>query len=194
MKLLPLNRNQINTNEFLNRLWIRYFLLLRISFLSFRSYVDAISENKEHDRKHRKLDHLIDLAGDGSGVAGGEFVICWFYLIISNIHLQFYLEDDEGIADIQSCIDKVRPVRFGEHLNLYELEVDGAYGLDYCNWMIDCGGEKISIVSSSSMVQNIHPLPFDETDGARFETILIEIGNCVANTLKNKGNDLFPLR
>ncbi|GBC43939.2 beta-lactamase-like protein [Rhizophagus irregularis DAOM 181602=DAOM 197198] len=172
MKLLPLNRNQINTNEFLNRLWIRYFLLLRISFLSFRSYVDAISENKEHDRKHRKLDHLIDLAGDGSGVAG----------------------DDEGIADIQSCIDKVRPVRFGEHLNLYELEVDGAYGLDYCNWMIDCGGEKISIVSSSSMVQNIHPLPFDETDGARFETILIEIGNCVANTLKNKGNDLFPLR
>ncbi|POG79940.1 hypothetical protein GLOIN_2v1522313, partial [Rhizophagus irregularis DAOM 181602=DAOM 197198] len=90
-----------------------------------------------------------------------------------------------SIADIQSCIDKVRPVRFGEHLNLYELEVDGAYGLDYCNWMIDCGGEKISIVSSSSMVQNIHPLPFDETvfsnadDGARFETILIEIGNCV---------------
>ncbi|PKK68253.1 hypothetical protein RhiirC2_547002 [Rhizophagus irregularis] len=68
-----------------------------------------------------------------------------------------------SIADIQSCIDKVRPVRFGEHLNLYELEVDAAYGLDYCNWMIDCGGEKISIVSSSSMVQNIHPLPFDET-------------------------------
>ncbi|PKY58128.1 hypothetical protein RhiirA4_479777, partial [Rhizophagus irregularis] len=68
--------------------------------------------------------------------------------------------------DIQSCIDKVRPVRFGEHLNLYELEVT-AYSSGYClgsaNWMIDCGGEKISIVSSSSMVQNIHPLPFDET-------------------------------
>ncbi|PKY29118.1 hypothetical protein RhiirB3_445623 [Rhizophagus irregularis] len=57
-----------------------------------------MSENKEHDRKHRKLDHLIDLAGDGSGVAGGGFVICWFYLILSNIHLQFYLEDDEGIG------------------------------------------------------------------------------------------------
>ncbi|UZO22445.1 uncharacterized protein OCT59_014808 [Rhizophagus irregularis] len=116
-----------------------------------------------------------------------------------------------SIADIQSCIDKVRPVRFGEHLNLYELEVT-AYSSGYClgsaNWMIDCGGEKISIVSSSSTVQNIHPLPFDETvlnnadviilsdlrdkDGARFETILIEIGNCVANTLKNKGNVLFP--
>ncbi|CAB4391360.1 unnamed protein product [Rhizophagus irregularis] len=118
---------------------------------SFRSYVDAISENKEHDRKHRKLDHLIDLAGDGSGVADDEG-IDW------NVARSLY-----SIADIQSCIDKVRPVRFGEHLNLYELEVDAAYGLDYCNWMIDCGGEKISIVSSSSMVQNIHPLPFDET-------------------------------
>jgi len=50
-------------------------------------------------------------------------------------------------------------------------------------------------VSSSSTVQSIHPLPFDETvfnnadviifsdlrdeDGARFENILMEIGNCV---------------
>ncbi|CAB4391362.1 unnamed protein product [Rhizophagus irregularis] len=169
---------------------------------SFRSYVDAISENKEHDRKHRKLDHLIDLAGDGSGVAGGEFVICWFTLyyriytynfiwktmkelvhFFGDSVLKSQTHSQPGstniftgvtadwnvarslysIADIQSCIDKVRPVRFGEHLNLYELEVDAAYGLDYCNWMIDCGGEKISIVSSSSMVQNIHPLPFDET-------------------------------
>ncbi|CAB4432540.1 unnamed protein product [Rhizophagus irregularis] len=58
-----------------------------------------------------------------------------------------------SIADIQSCIDK----------NLYELEVNAAYGLGYCNWMIDCGGEKITIVSSSSTVQNKHPLSFDET-------------------------------
>ncbi|EXX64334.1 hypothetical protein RirG_143750 [Rhizophagus irregularis DAOM 197198w] len=52
-----------------------------------------------------------------------------------------------SIADIQSCIDKVRPVRFGEHLNLYELEVT-AYSSGYClgsaNWMIDCGGEKVT--------------------------------------------------
>ncbi|RIA97135.1 beta-lactamase-like protein [Glomus cerebriforme] len=116
-----------------------------------------------------------------------------------------------SIADIQSCTDKVRPVRFGEHLNLYELEVT-AYSSGYClgsaNWMIDCGGEKVTIVSSSSTVQNIHPLPFDETvfnnadviilsdlrdeDGVRFENTLMEIGNCVANTLKNKGNVLFP--
>ncbi|PKY53940.1 hypothetical protein RhiirA4_547927 [Rhizophagus irregularis] len=157
MKLHPLNRNQINANEFLNRRIDCFFQYIR----SFRSYVDAISENKEHDRKHRKLDHLIDLAGDGSGVAG----------------------DDEEIVIVRYITSNV-------------LE---AYSLGYClgsaNWMIDCGGEKISIVSSSSTVQNIHPLPFDKTvlnnadviilsdlrdkDGARFETIFIEIGNCV---------------
>ncbi|CAG8670141.1 4067_t:CDS:2, partial [Funneliformis mosseae] len=112
--------------------------------------------------------------------------------------------------DIQSCIDKVRPVRFGEHLNLFELEVT-AYSSGYClgaaNWMIDCGGEKIAVISSSSTIP-IHPLPFDEAvfndvdvvilsdlrdgDSSRFENILMEIGQCVANTLKNKGNVLFP--
>ncbi|CAB5216099.1 unnamed protein product [Rhizophagus irregularis] len=87
-------------------------------------------------------------------------------------------------------------VIFEEHLNLYEFEAfSSGYCLGSANWMIDCGGEKISIVSLSSTVQNIHPLPFDETvfnnadviilndlrdkGGARFETILIEIGNCV---------------
>ncbi|CAB4432534.1 unnamed protein product [Rhizophagus irregularis] len=73
-----------------------------------------------------------------------------------------------SIADIQSCIDKVRPVRFGEHLNLYELEVTAAYGSGYCNWMIDCGGEKISKCHH-------HPRDLRDKDGARFETILIEI-------------------
>ncbi|CAB4432543.1 unnamed protein product [Rhizophagus irregularis] len=94
--------------------------------------------------------------------------------------------------------------------NIFTAVTALGYCLGSANWMIDCGGEKISIVSSSSTVQNIHPLPFDKTvlnnadviifsdlrdkDGARFETIFIEIGNCVANTLKNKGNVLFPLR
>ncbi|CAI2184904.1 1555_t:CDS:2, partial [Funneliformis geosporum] len=31
---------------------------------------NAPSENKEHDRKRRKLDHLIDSIGDGSGSSG----------------------------------------------------------------------------------------------------------------------------
>src|SRR6266498_5083151 len=32
---------------------------------------NVTSENKEHDKKRRKLDHLIDSAGDGSGGASG---------------------------------------------------------------------------------------------------------------------------
>jgi integrator complex subunit 9 len=70
-----------------------------------------------------------------------------------------------SIADIQSCIDKVRQIRFGEHLvsfvdmyifslynsnilkNLHELEVT-AYSSGYClggaNWLIDCGGKKVN--------------------------------------------------
>ncbi|CAG8539202.1 6228_t:CDS:2, partial [Funneliformis mosseae] len=89
--------------------------------------------------------------------------------------------------DIQTCIDKVRPVRFGEHL------VVTAYSSGYClgaaNWLIDCGGEKI--ITSSSTIP-IHPLPLDEAafndvdivilsdlrdgDSSIFENILMEIG------------------
>ncbi len=42
---------------------------------------NAPSENKEHDRKRRKLDYLIDLTGDGSGTSGsgvlrrGQFLV-----------------------------------------------------------------------------------------------------------------------
>ncbi|PKC55330.1 hypothetical protein RhiirA1_542565 [Rhizophagus irregularis] len=189
---------------------------------------DAISENKENDKKRRKLDHLIDSTGDDTLPYITEYTSFKGKITLQSLQqimkelLHFFgdsvlksrTHSQPGftnlftgvtadwnvarslysIADIQSCIDKVRPVRFGEHLNLYELEVT-AYSSGYClgsaNWMIDCGGEKISIVSSSSTVQNIHPLPFDETvlnnadviilsdlrdkDGARFETILIEI-------------------
>ncbi|CAB5390767.1 unnamed protein product [Rhizophagus irregularis] len=123
---------------------------------------DAISENKENDKK----DHLID-----STVSKERFTLQGLSFI--------WTTDDEGIADIQSCIDKVRP-------NLYELEVNAAYGLDYCNWMIDCGGER----RYSIMLDVIILSDLRDKDGARFETILIEIGNCIVNTLKNRGNVL----
>ncbi|CAB4491546.1 unnamed protein product [Rhizophagus irregularis] len=197
---------------------------------------DAISENKENDKKRRKLDHLIDSTGDDSGNAWNivDFIFITNYnhmlalpyiteytsskgkiyateptvlfgrqimkellhffgdsVLKSRTHSQpgftnlftgvtadwNVARSLYSIADIQSCIDK----------NLYELEVTAAYGLGYCNWMIDCGGEKC----------HHHPRykiyilsPFDETvlnadviilsdlrdkNGARFETILIEI-------------------
>ncbi|GBC43934.2 beta-lactamase-like protein [Rhizophagus irregularis DAOM 181602=DAOM 197198] len=145
---------------------------------------DAISENKENDKKRRKLDHLIDSTGDDTlpyiteyTSFKGKITLQSLHVLKSRTHSQLGFTNIftgvtadwnvarslYSIADIQSCIDKVRPVGFGENLNLYELEVTAAYGSGYCNWMIDCGGEKISIVD------------LRDKDGARFETILIEI-------------------
>ncbi|PKY42643.1 hypothetical protein RhiirA4_456476 [Rhizophagus irregularis] len=225
---------------------------------------DAISENKENDKKRRKLDHLIDSTGDGSGGAGGgvrrrgQFLVELLNLVASigiyiidfifitnynhmlalpyiteytNFKGKIYATEPTvlfgrqmmkelvhffgdsvlksrthsqpgftniftgvtadwnvarslySIADIQSCIDKVRPVRFGEHL----VRIVG-----YCNWMIDCGGEKchhhprykINILCLlmrrySIMLDVIILSDLRDKDGARFETILIEIGNCI---------------
>ena len=41
------------------------------SIISDATPFNITSENKGHDRKRRKLDHLIDSAGDGSGGASG---------------------------------------------------------------------------------------------------------------------------
>ncbi|CAB5390817.1 unnamed protein product [Rhizophagus irregularis] len=143
---------------------------------------DAISENKENDKKSRKLDHLIDstdYATEPTVLFGRQIMKELLHFFDWNVARSLY-----SIADIQSCIDKVRP-------NLYELEVTAAYGSGYCNWMIDCGGENWCKCQSSSTVQIYILSPFDETvlnnadviilsdlrdkDGARFETILIEI-------------------
>ncbi|CAB4486076.1 unnamed protein product [Rhizophagus irregularis] len=94
---------------------------------------DAISENNEYDKKCRKLDYLIDSADDGSG---GEkdlryrtYSFIWMTDEGYSVMVYFKVEPFTGvttdwndmrslysIAGIQSCIDKVRLVRFGEHL------------------------------------------------------------------------------
>ncbi|CAB4391388.1 unnamed protein product [Rhizophagus irregularis] len=136
---------------------------------------DAISENKENDKKSRNKDY----ATEPTVLFGRQIMKELLHFFDWNVARSLY-----SIADIQSCIDKVRP-------NLYELEVTAAYGSGYCNWMIDCGGENWCKCQSSSTVQIYILSPFDETvlnnadviilsdlrdkDGARFETILIEI-------------------
>ncbi|CAB4391344.1 unnamed protein product [Rhizophagus irregularis] len=95
---------------------------------------DAISENNEYDKKCRKLDYLIDSADDGSG---GEkdlryrtYSFIWMTDEGYSVMVYFKVEPFTGvttdwndmrslysIAGIQSCIDKVRLVRFGEHLD-----------------------------------------------------------------------------
>ncbi|POG79928.1 hypothetical protein GLOIN_2v1764966 [Rhizophagus irregularis DAOM 181602=DAOM 197198] len=81
---------------------------------------DAISENNEYDKKCRKLDYLIDSADDGSGGETDESYSVMVYFKVEpftgvttdwNDMRSLYL-----IAGIQSCIDKVRLVRFGDHL------------------------------------------------------------------------------
>ncbi|PKY54800.1 hypothetical protein RhiirA4_473807 [Rhizophagus irregularis] len=59
----------------------------------------SISENKKHDRKRRKLDHLvIDSASDGSGVETPEFSsIDWNRKVYSTAEPTVYLDDDDGI-------------------------------------------------------------------------------------------------
>ncbi|CAB4432639.1 unnamed protein product [Rhizophagus irregularis] len=107
---------------------------------------DAISENKENDKKSH-------YATEPTVLFGRQIVKELLHFFDWNVARSLY-----SIADIQSCIDK----------NLYELEVTAAYGSGYCNWMIDCGGEKISKCHH-------HPRDLRDKDGDRFETILIEI-------------------
>ncbi|CAG8716200.1 12027_t:CDS:2, partial [Acaulospora morrowiae] len=116
-----------------------------------------------------------------------------------------------SLSDVQSCVDKIQQVRYGEKLMLFKLQVT-AYSSGYClgsaNWLIDCDSEKISIISSSSIVTNIHPLPFSKnalsdanvvilndlrkSDDLRLESTLQSIGGIVARVLRDKGNVLFP--
>nr|CAG8442319.1 14828_t:CDS:10 [Entrophospora candida] len=116
------------------------------------------------------------------------------------------------ISDIESCIDKIQPIRFNEHLMLHELQVtaySSGHSLGSANWLLDCGYEKVAVVSTSSTVLNIHPLPFDKTildiadvivmcdlcqgkNEMQFEHTLHKIGESVVNTLATKGNVLFP--
>ncbi|PKC72264.1 hypothetical protein RhiirA1_452549 [Rhizophagus irregularis] len=107
---------------------------------------DAISENNEYDKKCRKLDYLIDSADDGSGgevrracqisaetpefnLRYRTYSFIWMTDEGYSVMVYFKVEPFTGvttdwndmrslysIADIQSCIDKVRLVRFGEHL------------------------------------------------------------------------------
>ncbi|CAG8509269.1 4899_t:CDS:10, partial [Scutellospora calospora] len=71
-----------------------------------------------------------------------------------------------SMSDVQSCVDKIQPVRYGENLDLYEVKVT-AHSAGYClgsaNWSIINDTEKIAMISSSSIINDIHPLPFSKS-------------------------------
>ncbi|PKK70686.1 hypothetical protein RhiirB3_467533 [Rhizophagus irregularis] len=96
---------------------------------------DAISENNEYDKKCRKLDYLIDSADDGSGGETDEGYSVMVYFKVEpftgvttdwNDMRSLY-----SIAGIQSCIDKVRLVRFGEHLEFLILYEESECGVGH---------------------------------------------------------------
>ncbi|CAG8639477.1 11678_t:CDS:2, partial [Ambispora leptoticha] len=117
-----------------------------------------------------------------------------------------------SLADVQACIKKIQPVRYGEELMVYDSLKVTAFSSGYClggaNWTIEYAYKKISIISSSSVGNNIHPAPFDSTIlentnvmlltdirkelNDSYDKILNEIQSIVANSLRQGGNILFP--
>ncbi|CAG8433608.1 1190_t:CDS:10 [Ambispora gerdemannii] len=119
-----------------------------------------------------------------------------------------------SLADVQACIKKIQPVRYGEELMVYDSLKVTAFSSGYClggaNWTIEYAYKKacISIISSSSIGNNIHPAPFDNavlenanvmllTDIRKelndsYDEILNDIQSSVANSLRQGGNILFP--
>ncbi|CAG8485414.1 403_t:CDS:10 [Diversispora eburnea] len=117
-----------------------------------------------------------------------------------------------SLDDVQNCVDKIQQVRYEEILILFELQIT-AHSSGYClggtNWLIDIESEKIAVISSSSTIANLHPLPFSKSvldnvsivilnnlhnskDNLRLESTFQNIGKIVAKVLRDKGNVLFP--
>ncbi|CAB5197658.1 unnamed protein product [Rhizophagus irregularis] len=133
-----------------------------------------ISENKENDRKSHKLDD------DGGDVDGGICVTD--STILFEWNWQFFGDS--------------KPVRFGEHLNLYSYCIYFRLSVIVFgsgNWINYCGSKKIIVVPSSFHGTNTHPSPFNESvfnnadviilSDLYDKDILMEIRNCVGNVL-----------
>ncbi|KAF8935836.1 Integrator complex subunit 9 [Haplosporangium gracile] len=115
-------------------------------------------------------------------------------------------------ADIKSCIDKIQPVRFREHISLFGSLKLTAHSAGYClgssNWLIQIGTEDIAYVSSSSTQGNLHPDLFDGTLLENASTVVATdlcprgsftyntgvnlVCQSIASTIAKKGNVLIP--
>ncbi|KAG9303450.1 hypothetical protein G9A89_013777 [Geosiphon pyriformis] len=116
------------------------------------------------------------------------------------------------ITDVNLCIEKIQPIRYGEHLMLFNSLKVTAYSSGFClggaNWSIEYGYQKIALISSSSVGNNIHPAPFDkivlENANAAvlsdinpevnisYDHMINEIEHHAASALKRGNNVLFP--
>ncbi|KAI8052641.1 beta-lactamase-like protein [Thamnidium elegans] len=69
------------------------------------------------------------------------------------------------LKDIESCIEKVQPVRYTEKVSLFSTLKLVAYSSGYClgssNWLLETSFKKIAFLTPSSLYTNLHPAPFD---------------------------------
>ncbi|KAI9347077.1 beta-lactamase-like protein [Pilaira anomala] len=69
------------------------------------------------------------------------------------------------LKDIESCIEKVQPVRYTEKVSVFSTLNLVAYSSGYClgssNWLLETSFKKIAFLTPSSLYTNLHPAPFD---------------------------------
>ncbi|KAG2226310.1 hypothetical protein INT45_005982 [Circinella minor] len=81
------------------------------------------------------------------------------------------------LRDIRLCMQKIKPVRFNEHLSLYEtmtlVPYSSGYSLGSANWSLEATDRKIVLMSTSSIVANRHPALFDMTIMEKADVVLV---------------------
>eukprot|EP00058_Branchiostoma_floridae_P003826 XP_002589314.1 hypothetical protein BRAFLDRAFT_217919 [Branchiostoma floridae] len=121
------------------------------------------------------------------------------------------LRDCYGLHDVNSALSKVQLVGYAQKLDVFGalqiMPLSSGYCIGSCNWLIQSHYEKISYISSSSVLTT-HPQPMDQgplqnTDvlilagltqspTANPDSMLSEFCSHLAVTVKNGGNVLVP--
>ncbi|KAI7872993.1 beta-lactamase-like protein [Spinellus fusiger] len=69
------------------------------------------------------------------------------------------------MKEITSCIEKIQPVRFTETLSLFStlrlVPYSSGYSLGSANWSLETSFKKVVFISSSCLIEGLHPLHFD---------------------------------
>ncbi|RCH81936.1 Integrator complex subunit 9, partial [Rhizopus stolonifer] len=69
------------------------------------------------------------------------------------------------IKDVESCVEKIQPVRFNEQLFLFStlslVAHSSGHSLGSANWALETSFKKVVFLSTSCLYPNLHPAPFD---------------------------------
>ncbi|KAI9322677.1 beta-lactamase-like protein [Dichotomocladium elegans] len=79
--------------------------------------------------------------------------------------------------NIQACLEKIQSVGYMQEMALFStvkfVAHSSGYALGAANWVLEVSERKIVLLSSSSIVPNRHPAPFDSTVFNKADVILI---------------------